>query len=51
MVFLAVRGWLLAGCEDQSDADECDEHWLSVECGVDSMQSLADAACGGKALV
>ena len=51
MVLLAVCGWLVAGCEDQSDGDECDEHWLSVECGVDRMQSLADTACGGKALV
>ena len=51
MVLLAVCGWLVAGCEDQSDGDECDEHWLSVECGVDRMQSLADTACRGKALV
>ena len=31
MVLLAVCGWLVAGCDDQSDGDECDEQWLSVE--------------------
>ena len=51
MVLLAVCGRLLAGCEDQSDGEECDEQWLRVERGVDRMQSLADTACGGKALV
>ena len=51
MVLLAVCGWLVAGCEDQSDGDECDEQWLSVQCGVDGTHSLADTVCEGMTLV